>query len=159
MFFSISSLSIFFLFCFPGDCPQGYYKSSQDEISAVFQCNPINECLNASTCHPNATCHYSGPGSHQCQCQEGFTGNGTHCSRKYICFHLLFFDQNSWSTYSLRIPCEIRDCCRKVRIFWEGHKIWKNVPLKIWRYWVASNSKRKNFLILWPSQNIRTLSI
>lgn len=62
------------------DCAQGYYKSSQDEISAVFQCNPINECLNASTCHPNATCHYSGPGSHQCQCQEGFTGNGTHCS-------------------------------------------------------------------------------
>ena len=22
----------------------------------------------------------------------------------------------------------------KVRIFWEGHKIWKNLPLKIWRY-------------------------
>ena len=32
----------------------------------------------------------------------------------------------------------------KVRIFWEGHKIWKkNLPLKI----------------LWPSQNIRTLHI
>ena len=28
----------------------------------------------------------------------------------------------------------------KVRIFWEGHKIWKNLPLKIWRYWVALNS-------------------
>ena len=25
----------------------------------------------------------------------------------------------------------------KVRIFWEGHRIWKNLPLKIWRYWVA----------------------
>ena len=23
----------------------------------------------------------------------------------------------------------------KVRIFREGHKIWKNIPLKIWRYW------------------------
>ena len=22
----------------------------------------------------------------------------------------------------------------KVRILWEGHKIWKNLPLKIWRY-------------------------
>ena len=22
------------------------------------------------------------------------------------------------------------------QIFWEGHKIWKNLPLKIWRYWV-----------------------
>ena len=65
-----------------GDCAQGYYKSSQDTES-TFQCNPINECLNASTCHPNATCLYTGPGSHQCQCNEGFTGNGTHCTRKY----------------------------------------------------------------------------
>ena len=31
----------------------------------------------------------------------------------------------------------------KVRIFWEGHKIWKNLPLKIWCYWVASNFKWK----------------
>ena len=65
-----------------GDCAQGYNKSSQDTES-TFQCNPINECLNASTCHPNATCLYTGPGSHQCQCNEGFTGNGTHCTRKY----------------------------------------------------------------------------
>ena len=27
----------------------------------------------------------------------------------------------------------------KIRIFWEGHKIWKNLPLKIWRYSVMSN--------------------
>ena len=33
----------------------------------------------------------------------------------------------------------------KVRIIWEGHKIWKNLPLKIWRYWVASNFKWKFF--------------
>ena len=33
----------------------------------------------------------------------------------------------------------------KVRILWEGHKIWKNLPLKIWRYWVASNFKQKIF--------------
>ena len=33
----------------------------------------------------------------------------------------------------------------KVRIFWEGHKIWKNLPLKIWRYWVKSNYKWKIF--------------
>ena len=24
----------------------------------------------------------------------------------------------------------------KVRTFWEGHKIWKNLPPKIWHYWV-----------------------
>ena len=33
----------------------------------------------------------------------------------------------------------------KVGIFWEGHKIWKNLPLQIWRYWVASNFKWKIF--------------
>ena len=27
----------------------------------------------------------------------------------------------------------------KVLTFWEGHKIWKNLPHKIWRYWVTSN--------------------
>ena len=27
----------------------------------------------------------------------------------------------------------------KVSTFWEGHKIWKNLPLSIWRYSVASN--------------------
>ena len=29
------------------------------------------------------------------------------------------------------------------RIFWEDHKIWKNLPLKIWRHWVTSNFKWK----------------
>ena len=33
----------------------------------------------------------------------------------------------------------------KVRIFWEGHKIWKNLPLKIWRYSVTTNFKWKIF--------------
>ena len=33
----------------------------------------------------------------------------------------------------------------KVRIFWEGHKIWKNLPLKIWPYSVTSNFKWKIF--------------
>ena len=33
----------------------------------------------------------------------------------------------------------------KVRIFWEGHKIWKNLPLKIWLYWVVSNFNWKIF--------------
>ena len=33
----------------------------------------------------------------------------------------------------------------KVRIFWEGHKIWKNLPLKIWRHSVTSNFNWKIF--------------
>ena len=33
----------------------------------------------------------------------------------------------------------------KVRIFWEGHKIWKNLSLKICHYSVTSNFKWNNF--------------
>ena len=33
----------------------------------------------------------------------------------------------------------------KVRTFWEGHKISKNLPLKIWRFWVTSNIRWKIF--------------
>ena len=33
----------------------------------------------------------------------------------------------------------------KVRIFWEGHRIWKNLPLKIWCDSVTSNFKLKIF--------------
>ena len=35
--------------------------------------------------------------------------------------------------------------CIKVWTFWEGHKIWKNLPLKIRHYSVVSNSKWKIF--------------
>ena len=45
----------------------------------------------------------------------------------------------------------------KVRIFWEGHNIWKNPPLKIWHYSVTSNFTRIFFSNLWPSQNLQTL--
>ena len=45
----------------------------------------------------------------------------------------------------------------KVQIFWECHTIWKNLPLRIWRYSVTSNLKLKIFSNLWHSQNIRTL--
>ena len=40
----------------------------------------------------------------------------------------------------------------KVHTFWKGHKIWKNLPIKIWHYSVAPNYKRKIF-----SENVRTL--
>ena len=51
----------------------------------------------------------------------------------------------------------------KVWTFWEGHKIWKNLPPYIWRYSVMSNfkwntfqnfvlfSKRPNFNFCWRS--------
>ena len=51
-------------------------------------------------------------------------------------------------------------CDDKVRIFWEGHKIRKKLPLKIWRYWVTSNFKWKifsNFVAFseYPNFNMR----
>ena len=36
-------------------------------------------------------------------------------------------------------------CLIKVWTLWEGHKIWKKIPLSIWRYSVASNFKWKIF--------------
>ena len=52
----------------------------------------------------------------------------------------------TWDQQFLRLlpyPLDHEGC--KVWIIWEGHKIWKNLPLKIWRYWVASNFKWKIF--------------
>ena len=40
--------------------------------------------------------------------------------------------------------CKEKEIC-KVRIFWEDHKIWKNLPLKIWSHLVKSNFKWKFF--------------
>ena len=40
----------------------------------------VNECANISltTCHRNADCSNI-PGTYQCSCKIGYTGNGTHC--------------------------------------------------------------------------------
>ena len=46
----------------------------------------------------------------------------------------------------------------KVGIFWEGHKIWKDLPLKIRRYWVTSNFKRKIFWNLVPNSESPNLT-
>ena len=46
-----------------------------------------------------------------------------------------------WNSYQSMYVLRIS----KVWIFWEGHKIRKNLPLKIWCYSVASNFKWKFF--------------
>ena len=43
----------------------------------------------------------------------------------------------------IHLDWQVKWC--KVRIFWEGHKIRKNLPLNIWGYLVASNFKWKMF--------------
>ncbi len=44
----------------------------------------INECLfsELNDCHPNATCMDTFDGF-VCECDVGYTGNGTHCTSKY----------------------------------------------------------------------------
>eukprot|EP00117_Sycon_ciliatum_P014424 scpid27877/ scgid14687/ Fibrillin-2 len=53
-------------------------QASQTLAPPVPNCNDIDECLEGSPCHPNATCTNNVPGFH-CVCNEGFSGNGTFC--------------------------------------------------------------------------------
>ena len=45
----------------------------------------INECSNVeeNNCHENAICTNTN-GSFTCQCQNGYTGNGTTCTGKLL---------------------------------------------------------------------------
>ena len=48
----------------------------------------------------------------------------------------------------------------KVYIFWEGHKILRNLHLRFDRYYILRTNLRWEFRkILWPSQNIWTLNL
>ena len=42
----------------------------------------LDECNNE--CDENATCEKGEDGVYGCQCNEGFSGDGTECSSKYI---------------------------------------------------------------------------
>ena len=42
-----------------------------------------NECLQNSTCHPNATCNNT-EGSYMCICDTGYNGDGFTCNGKII---------------------------------------------------------------------------
>ena len=47
----------------------------------MFQNTDINECANntSNNCHVNATCSDTF-GSYECQCNDGFTGDGVNCT-------------------------------------------------------------------------------
>ena len=67
---------------FLGECQQGFESVISSPNNSMLNCEPINHCLNTTTCHANASCHYLGPDQFLCTCHQGYTGNGTHCSRK-----------------------------------------------------------------------------
>ena len=49
-----------------------------------------NECLrNMTGCHMNASC-VNIEGSHNCECNKGFSGNGTHCTGM-LCSNIVQF--------------------------------------------------------------------
>ena len=39
----------------------------------------LDECVTESPCHENATCNNT-IGSYLCECNDGYTGNGTYCT-------------------------------------------------------------------------------
>ncbi|XP_065197703.1 uncharacterized protein LOC135829226, partial [Sycon ciliatum] len=70
-------------------CASGFLQSNNNtavfclangSLSAIVPiCLDVNECqLDFNICHANATCHNTA-GSHVCQCNAGFSGNGSFC--------------------------------------------------------------------------------
>ena len=62
-------------------CPLTLYAVSSFLFSInIYSITDRNECLRNSTgCHTNASCVNLG-GSHRCECNKGFEGNGTDCN-------------------------------------------------------------------------------
>ncbi|CAG7838551.1 unnamed protein product [Allacma fusca] len=69
-------------------CDLGYeerYNYEDENPSATAHCVDIDECqIGTSTCDVTAICINS-PGSHQCQCQPGYSGDGYTCTKILSC--------------------------------------------------------------------------
>ena len=53
-----------------------------EDPASTAHCVDIDECrIGTSTCDVTALCINS-PGSHQCQCQAGYSGDGYTCTSK-----------------------------------------------------------------------------
>ena len=50
---------------------------SESSCMSSSQCIDVDECLDF-LCDPNSLCNNLN-GSYQCECNDGFTGNGTVC--------------------------------------------------------------------------------
>ena len=49
----------------------------------------VNECCVGTFCHINSTCS-DFLGGFTCSCNDGFTGNGTHCEGTDLSFNIHF---------------------------------------------------------------------
>ena len=64
------------------------YIHSQNGCNRLFILTDVDECaLGTDNCHPNfATCMNT-PGSFDCSCNSGFTGNGVDCAGMHTHVH------------------------------------------------------------------------
>ena len=54
----------------------------------VFDYLDVDECKGNSSCHENAKCTNTN-GSHVCECQHGYKGNGQNCTGEFDVFCLV----------------------------------------------------------------------
>lgn len=67
------------------ECSNGYELSLKER-----HCVDIDECLRSNlTCNRRATCRNT-LGGYECQCEEGFDGNGNNCYRNFYIFKIFF---------------------------------------------------------------------
>ncbi|XP_024125650.1 stabilin-1 isoform X1 [Oryzias melastigma] len=51
-----------------------------------FSCQPINRCVEEQNggCSEFATCRFTGPNQRECECLQGYVGNGVQCLEKVV---------------------------------------------------------------------------
>ena len=75
---------------------QGIYMSCQPPLCAScfylprcsLSLSDINECTVPSTCHAQAACTNTPPGSFTCACNPGYSGDGMSCTGKTECIYI-----------------------------------------------------------------------
>ena len=55
-----------------------HVSKTKDE-KCIYGFSDIDECKGNHSCHVNAKCNNT-LGSHICECQPGYTGNGQNCT-------------------------------------------------------------------------------
>ena len=56
----------------------------------------VDECVNATNpCHTNARCNNT-DGTYTCTCNNGYYGNGTHCTGNIICISIKKTQKYIW---------------------------------------------------------------